>query len=42
MDFKTLAGVVNHLESESCGFARFAAVQRKMDDILSSDRMLTF
>lgn len=42
MDFKTLAGVVNHLESESCGFMRFATVQNKMGNMLGSNRLSTF
>jgi hypothetical protein len=42
MDFKTLAGVINHLESESCGFMRFEAVQGKMGNVLRGDRLLTF
>jgi len=42
LDFKTLASTINHLESESCGFMRFEAVQRNMGDLISSNRRLTF
>ena len=42
MDFRTLASVINHLESESCGFMRFETVQRKMGNVLGGDRLLTF
>ncbi|KAK4112878.1 hypothetical protein N656DRAFT_731338 [Canariomyces notabilis] len=42
MDFKTLASVINRLESESCGFMRFEAVQGKMGNVLRGDRLLTF
>ncbi|XDG07074.1 hypothetical protein ABKA04_006689 [Annulohypoxylon sp. FPYF3050] len=41
-DFKTLAAVMNHLESESCGFSRFEAVQNTVSNIVSGDRLLTF
>ena len=32
--FTTLAGLFNHLESESCGAMRFEAVQRNMGDFI--------
>lgn len=41
-DFTTLAAVMNHLESESCGFIRFENVQRTATDIVSGDRMIRF
>ncbi|KAM7192247.1 hypothetical protein V8F20_008949 [Naviculisporaceae sp. PSN 640] len=41
-EFKALAAVINHLESESCGAMRFETVQRRITDIVSSDRRLTF
>ncbi|KAI1104105.1 hypothetical protein F4804DRAFT_308245 [Jackrogersella minutella] len=41
-DFKTLAAVMNHLESESCAFTRFEAVQNTVSDVVSGDRLLTF
>lgn len=42
LNFKTLASVINHLESESCGFMRFGAVQAKMGNVLSGDRLMKF
>ncbi|CAI4211291.1 unnamed protein product [Parascedosporium putredinis] len=42
MDFKNLAAMINHLESESCGFMRFDAVQRTMGNLISSNRLLSF
>ncbi|KAI0022556.1 hypothetical protein F4780DRAFT_777616 [Xylariomycetidae sp. FL0641] len=41
-EFKTLAAFMNHLESESCGYTRFEAVQRAAKDLVSFDRRLTF
>ncbi|KAK1759098.1 hypothetical protein QBC47DRAFT_293087 [Echria macrotheca] len=41
-DFKTLASLINHLESESCGFMRFEAVQKRMGNLVSSNHLLTF
>ncbi|KAL7629034.1 hypothetical protein AAE478_000552 [Parahypoxylon ruwenzoriense] len=41
-DFKTLAAVMNHLESESCGYTRFENVQTSVSNIVSSNRRLTF
>ncbi|KAK4223681.1 hypothetical protein QBC38DRAFT_372664 [Podospora fimiseda] len=41
-DFKTLGGVINHLESESCGAMRFETVQRKIGDIVSGNRLISF
>ncbi|KAI4863443.1 hypothetical protein F4820DRAFT_450015 [Hypoxylon rubiginosum] len=41
-DFKTLAAIMNHLESESCAFTRFETVQRTVGDIMSGNRLLRF
>ncbi|KAH8681285.1 hypothetical protein BX600DRAFT_17251 [Xylariales sp. PMI_506] len=41
-DFKSLAAVMNHLESESCGFTRFDNVQRGLQNVISADRLLSF
>ncbi|GJC86082.1 PR domain zinc finger protein 16 [Colletotrichum liriopes] len=41
-EFKTLAGVINHLESESCDFMRFDSVQRKVERIVDPNRMIAF
>ncbi|KAF2156503.1 hypothetical protein K461DRAFT_97044 [Myriangium duriaei CBS 260.36] len=40
--FTTLAAIINHLESESCGFTRFENVQRSIKDIISSDKLIKF
>ncbi|KAI4185736.1 MAG: hypothetical protein LQ346_005833 [Caloplaca aetnensis] len=36
--FKTLAAMLNHLESESCGFIKFGGVQRNVGGILSGQQ----
>ena len=41
-EFKTLAAIINHLESETCGAMRFETVQRRIGDIVSGDRLLQF
>ncbi len=41
-DFKSLAGLFNHLESESCGAMRFETVQKSMNTLISSNRRLEF
>ncbi|KAK4034872.1 hypothetical protein C8A01DRAFT_48822 [Parachaetomium inaequale] len=41
-EFKTLAAVINHLESETCGAMRFDTVQRRIGDIVSGNRLLCF
>ncbi|KAJ0160502.1 MDS1 and EVI1 complex locus protein EVI1 [Colletotrichum tanaceti] len=41
-DFKALAGVINHLESESCAFMRFDSVQRNVERIVDPRRMISF
>lgn len=41
--FKTLAGMFNHLESESCGFIKFSGVQSNVGGILAGNqRMIGF
>ncbi|KAH8736377.1 hypothetical protein BGZ61DRAFT_94103 [Ilyonectria robusta] len=41
-EFTTLAALVNHLESESCGFMRFQAVQTGINNLVSSNRLIGF
>lgn len=41
-EFSSLAGLMNHLESESCNFTRFENVQRSVQEIVSSDRRIAF
>ncbi|KAH8880551.1 hypothetical protein GQ53DRAFT_848797 [Thozetella sp. PMI_491] len=41
-EFKTLAAVINHLESEACNFMRFEEVQKKMGNTFSGNSRLTF
>ncbi|KAF4954854.1 hypothetical protein FGADI_4956 [Fusarium gaditjirri] len=41
-EFTTLAGMVNHLESESCRFLRFGAVQNGIRGFFTSDRSIAF
>jgi len=41
-EFKALAAVINHLESETCGAMRFGTVQRRIGDFVSGDRLLKF
>ena len=38
--FRTLAGMFNHLESESCGFIKFNGVQRNVAGILAGKQRL--
>ncbi|KAE8374513.1 putative zinc finger protein [Aspergillus bertholletiae] len=40
--FTTLAGLFNHLESESCSFIRFEGLQKKVDGIFQSCKAITF
>ncbi|GAP91258.1 putative zinc finger protein [Rosellinia necatrix] len=40
-EFTSLAGLCNHLESESCQFMRFEAVQTQFRKIVGADRLLT-
>lgn len=39
-EFTTLAAVINHLESESCEYMRFEAVQKNVDRIVDPRRMI--
>ncbi|KAK1961225.1 hypothetical protein LY78DRAFT_741036 [Colletotrichum sublineola] len=41
-EYKSLAGVINHLESESCEFMRFESVQRNVKTIVDPRRMIAF
>ncbi|KAI1385410.1 uncharacterized protein F4822DRAFT_412972 [Hypoxylon trugodes] len=41
-EFTTLAGLMNHLESESCGYTKFENVQQSVRGIVSSDRLIGF
>jgi hypothetical protein len=41
-EFKTLAGLFGHLESESCNFMRFGSVQQQVKNVFASGRTLTF
>ncbi|KAF6818943.1 zinc finger protein [Colletotrichum sojae] len=41
-EFTTLAATMNHLESEKCGFMRFADVQQNVGRILDPRRMIRF
>ncbi|KAJ8122271.1 hypothetical protein ONZ43_g1493 [Nemania bipapillata] len=41
-EFTTLAGVCNHLESESCKAMRFEAVQRHFQEIMKGDRLIGY
>ncbi|KAK7910882.1 hypothetical protein PG985_013363 [Apiospora marii] len=41
-EFKSLAAIINHLESESCGFTRFEKVQRGIQNVVSGDKLIKF
>ncbi|KAJ0315170.1 hypothetical protein Brms1b_006283 [Colletotrichum noveboracense] len=41
-EFTLLAAVINHLESESCKFMRFDAVQQNVERIIDPGRMISF
>ncbi|KAI1503082.1 hypothetical protein F5X99DRAFT_133938 [Biscogniauxia marginata] len=41
-EFTSFAALMNHLESESCGYTRFEDVQRSAKDIISGDRRIAF
>ena len=41
-DFKTLAAIINHLESEKCGAMRFEAVQRNIHGMVNGSRLLGY
>ncbi|KAL5000779.1 hypothetical protein BDV10DRAFT_161374 [Aspergillus recurvatus] len=40
--FVALAGLFNHLESESCAFMRFENVQKHIGSVLRGDRLIAF
>lgn len=40
-EFKTLAAILNHLESESCGITRFQTVQNSVDRMMRGGNLLT-
>jgi hypothetical protein len=41
-DFASLATIINHLESETCGFTKFDKVQKQFNAIIEPSRLLTF
>ncbi|KAF9869302.1 hypothetical protein CkaCkLH20_13219 [Colletotrichum karsti] len=41
-EFTTLAAVINHLESESCNYMRFNAVQQHVEQVVDPRRMIAF
>ncbi|KAH7041524.1 uncharacterized protein B0I36DRAFT_392583 [Microdochium trichocladiopsis] len=41
-DFKSIAGFINHLESETCGYMRFGDVQKRAQDMLRNGRLLAY
>ncbi|KAJ4361187.1 hypothetical protein N0V85_009429, partial [Neurospora sp. IMI 360204] len=41
-EFKTLASIISHLESESCSFMRFDTVQQRMKQVVTSKNMIEF
>ncbi|KAJ4361188.1 hypothetical protein N0V85_009430 [Neurospora sp. IMI 360204] len=41
-DFKTLAAIINHLESEKCGAMRFEQVQRNIHGMVSGNRLIGY
>lgn len=41
-DFKSLAGFVNHLQSESCGLLRFDQVQDSFGELIRGNRLISF
>jgi len=41
-EFRALAPLFNHLESETCGAVRFDAVQRNVGGLLSGQRLIGF
>ena len=41
-EFTALAALFNHLESETCGTMRFDTVQRKMGDLLTGRKAISF
>ncbi|KAI0121923.1 hypothetical protein F4814DRAFT_194350 [Daldinia grandis] len=41
-EFISLAGIMNHLESESCGYTRFENVQRASQNIMNPTQLISF
>lgn len=41
-EFISLAGLFNHLESESCRFMRFEKVQQKVGHVFQGGKLITF
>lgn len=41
-NFRTLASMFNHLESEKCGFIKFAGVNKNVNNFFSSNRQIAF
>ncbi|KAK3940854.1 zinc finger X-chromosomal protein [Diplogelasinospora grovesii] len=41
-EFTTLAGIINHIESESCGCTRFENVQRSIRSMVSGNKLIAF
>ncbi|KAI1654374.1 hypothetical protein F4813DRAFT_392880 [Daldinia decipiens] len=41
-EFVSLAALMNHLESESCGYTRFENVQRASQNIMNPSRLISF
>lgn len=41
-EFITLAGLFNHLESESCGFMRFEKVEKRVGDVIQGRKLIAF
>ncbi|KAK3936866.1 hypothetical protein QBC46DRAFT_394087 [Diplogelasinospora grovesii] len=42
MEFKTLAAIINHFESETCGFTRFENVQNRVGDMIKGGKLIGF
>jgi hypothetical protein len=41
-EFVTLAAIINHFESESCGYTRFSNVQTGIRGLTDGSRLLAF
>ncbi|KAK3485346.1 uncharacterized protein B0T23DRAFT_45929 [Neurospora hispaniola] len=41
-DFKTLAAIINHLESEKCGAMRFEQVQKNIHGMVNGNRLIGY
>lgn len=40
--FRDLADVVNHLESEKCGFIKYHEIRKKLPDIVRGNKWISF